>query len=193
MIVFVEGLPCVGKTTWLNSISNTPSISVVPEFLLSYEPTKYTSFDSYCYHNDIAKCKLAKELSVENKVVFVDRSYISTISFDYGRYMLLSSYENYLKYILCWKWLYSSLDSNKIQLPDVIVLLTFNEESRLKRLHKVFLDPLDPRTPSMSNPFYACPDKVITFYDIFKESFKSVDFVKLDSSTINQYFAALVS
>lgn len=95
-IIFIEGLPGVGKTTIINNLRNIKDVNVVDEVINTQSEDNRTK---YYLKNDELKFNLYKE----GLIVF-DRGFLSTISYeqtkkiinnDYDESIALDWFENY--------------------------------------------------------------------------------------------------
>ena len=91
MIIFFEGLPGAGKTSVANVLSKTPgNFLVVPEIIYKKRFPKYHNSKNqrYFFENDENKLERAIKISQEGKVAIVDRSPLSTYTFNYTKSIL---------------------------------------------------------------------------------------------------------
>lgn len=83
MIIAIEGLACVGKSTLIQRLSSELSATCVPEVVpevVNHCCDHGHGFAGPYYANDLAKSCQAATAAQFNKIVLVDRYYVSTIA-----------------------------------------------------------------------------------------------------------------
>jgi thymidylate kinase len=128
MIIALEGLSCAGKTALSNALQRKyPKFySVVPEFVLPVPKVITTSF---CQDNDLAKAQLAKQYNSAGKVALMDRSWLSTVVYEYAAH----GYENESLSA----WYESKCNDDTIPSPDQYIYLRLNAATALARARKI--------------------------------------------------------
>lgn len=138
-LYIIEGTSNSGKTTTSKYLSEYPSVLTIPEFMdhpLSPKPSKTLEEE---LHNQIIFLKIEKErmekaklLLNMDKIVFLERSFISILAVSYafkklGKY---NGYDNAMK-------LYNNMINEDWYLPpEVIYILTASHEEKIKRNKK---------------------------------------------------------
>ena len=81
MIVAIEGLPCSYKTSVTTELGlrYKEDVITIPEFVIDIS---FQITPELCVVNDIAKSNLANYFNEENKLIILDRSYLSTIAYE---------------------------------------------------------------------------------------------------------------
>lgn len=87
-IIFIEGLPGVGKTTMINSIRNIENVNVVDEVINSQLEENRTK---YFLKNDEIKINLYKE-----GLIVIDGGFLNTISYEQAKKIINPNYDNSL-------------------------------------------------------------------------------------------------
>lgn len=124
MIIYFEGLCGVGKSTLINNYSKK-NTHKIPQFIKNPDEL----FDDYaCMQNDELKSKQAKEN--KDKVVLVDRGYLSTLVYGLVRYKVSNKVERF-DHIA--EWLLSNLDSTLVR-PDIYIWIDAPNEVCMKRV-----------------------------------------------------------
>jgi thymidylate kinase len=147
MIVHVEGLSGVGKTTLLTSLSS-PNIEIIPEFV--FETDSINS--QICMQNDELKCRLAKFSMKE--LIFLDRGYMSTLVYESTKeYVQNGVYD--AKFV--WEW-YNSMLNKSLFMPDLYVYLNLPTDIILERFKKrgrnIIKDDYWISHPNIAKDFY---------------------------------------
>lgn len=132
----IEGVSNSGKTTTSRYLSEIPNISIIPEFMdhpLSPKSSKSLNEElknqQIFFEIEKERMKLAKSLLLNNKIVFMERSYLSILAVSYalekmGKYC---SYDNALE-------LYNSMiNENWFIKPNVIYILTASYDEKIIR------------------------------------------------------------
>ena len=114
-IIFLEGLPNVGKTTIVNAIKskNIKDIHVVDEVILPTDDMKYLNSQQYFMDNDIYKIN-----QYDSGLIIIDRGLISTLSYNQASKIINENkdFEKVNKWFLENSELYNSDDSVTIYL-----------------------------------------------------------------------------
>ena len=129
MFVVLEGLDGVGKTTLTKALAeffngesrSTPGCALKPliEEILETFGDNQTARAIFYTASVLAEGKLARESADRDKVVFMDRYWLSTIAYARARGVSAN---------------FSSLEAI-VPKPDIIVLVTLEEKERLRRLN----------------------------------------------------------
>lgn len=135
----IEGTSNSGKTTTSNYLSEIPFVSIIPEFMehplspkLSKNLNEELRNQQIFFEIEKERMQLAKSLLLNNRIVFMERSYLSILAVSYafeklGKY---HSYDNALK-------LYNSMINKSWFIkPDVIYILTASHDDKVKRNRK---------------------------------------------------------
>lgn len=85
-IVFLEGLPGVGKTTIINNLKKINNVNVVDEVI---NPQHEENRTKYYLKNDDLKINLYNE-----GLIVIDRGYLSTISYEQAKKIINNKYDN---------------------------------------------------------------------------------------------------
>lgn len=152
MIIYVEGISCAGKTSFIDcakmTFTKSISISELPD-----DYKKHKNLDDFCRYNDERKCKVARKLERKNEMVFVDRGYASTLVYNYIQYKQGAS-DEYLKSI---KWYCDGISNSKLLKPDVYVFIELDGKTAIKRakvLNRFNTDIAWYTDPEIGNEFY---------------------------------------
>ena len=155
MTICFEGLSCSGKTYLIKRIlSNSSDLIYIPEFVLK-TPKELTT--AFCRENDLAKSNLSQ--AHKKEIVIMDRSYLSTLAYNYILYK--QDLEN--EYQITQNWVNKKLQTGKLIKPDLIVYMQITGKEALKRAE--YQGKLNTKYAWYKNPKYA-----IQFY---KNLFKS--------------------
>ena len=84
-IIFLEGLPGVGKTTIINNLRNIKNVNVVDEVINSQNEDNRTK---YYLKNDELKFNMYKD-----GLVVLDRGFLSTISYEQTKKVINNDYD----------------------------------------------------------------------------------------------------
>lgn len=129
MIIYFEGLSCSGKTSLINYLTKEFNNCIsVPELPQDYYGQKKISTD-FCRDNDQRKCVDALEADNEERLVLVDRSYVSTIVYEFIQFG--SDCKNQYKDTL--RWYFKNILNKKLIKPHVYVYLSIDKETALER------------------------------------------------------------
>ena len=85
-IIFIEGLPGVGKTTIINNLRNMSNVNVVDEVINSENDDNRTK---YYLKNDDLKINLYKE-----GLIVIDRGFLSTLSYEQSKKIINDDYDD---------------------------------------------------------------------------------------------------
>lgn len=127
MIIYIEGLSGVGKSTLIQEFKRE-DVFKVPEYISKPENI-YN--DLTCMKNDESKIDLA--LKNSNKVVLVDRGYLSTLVYGMVRYELTGRKER-VDHIF--EWIIKEMDK-KLKRPDMYIWIDTPNDICLERAKKV--------------------------------------------------------
>lgn len=83
-IIFLEGLPGVGKTTIINYLKDNYKIKTVDEII---NDNSYDNRTKYFLENDEMKFRL-----YDNDLIVIDRGFLSTISYEQTKSIIDSNY-----------------------------------------------------------------------------------------------------
>jgi thymidylate kinase len=152
MILYIEGISCAGKTSFIDRakerFKSAVSISELPD-----DYKKHSNLDDFCRYNDERKCRVARKLEKENGIVLVDRGYASTLAYSYIQFKQNTSLE-YLKSI---RWYCNGISNNKLLRPDMYVFIEVDGETaieRAKRLNRFNTNIAWYTNPEIGNEFY---------------------------------------
>lgn len=133
MIVYVEWQSCAWKTTLIDKLTNKYSnIHTVRELPIWIEFGG--DINELCKSNDIDKIKQAKFLDSENTLVLVDRSYLSSMCYNYLKYLdrWMPEFNKEVErfYVNKSKWL--------LPTPDLYIYMTIGIECSKERVIKTW-------------------------------------------------------
>lgn len=127
MIIYVEGISCAGKSTFIKAITdsgnNINKINEWPDIV-----DNSISIDEFCRRNDEQKNKTAQELG-KNEIVLVDRSYASTLAYNFIQFEHRKSQE-YLKSL---SWFLKSKTKGSLVSPDLYIIISVDGKTSIKR------------------------------------------------------------
>lgn len=178
MIIYFEGLSCAGKTTLIDYISaNTDEkIHTIKELPVDY--SQITDIDNFCRENDEIKCNEANS-KTKNKIVLVDRGYVSTLAYNYIQYKLDVSRE----YIKSLAWYFNGIVNKKLIKPDLYVFINLDQnkvESRAKKLNKFNKNIAWYASPKIGDDYY---------HNFFKTIEPEVPLLELDGTRPTEFLA----
>jgi len=124
MIVYFEGICGVGKTTLIEKYPDKRT-KKIPQFINC--PGDLIN-DTVCMKNDELKSQLA--FKNRDKIVLVDRGYLSTLIYGLVRYQVTSHRERF-DYLM--EWLFLNLGSKLIR-PDIYVWIDASNEVCMRRV-----------------------------------------------------------
>lgn len=132
MIVFFEGVACAGKTSLIKRIRETSKkeLFCIEELPNGYEIS--VDKNKFCMDNDENKCQSALK-NTKNKIVLVDRGYLSTIVYNYIEYKFDIS-EEYFNTI---SWYFESIANRKLVKPDLYVYINLDKKTAIHRAKKL--------------------------------------------------------
>jgi len=125
MIIALEGLPCAGKSSILETLLESEAYTCIPEFIIDTGPEITTTM---CQVNDMAKSQLAV-LEQKNGHVIIDRSYLSTLVYTYA--------EGDKKYQEMEAWYKSAVHRGLIIEPDVIIFSAVSASTCVERAKNI--------------------------------------------------------
>lgn len=165
MIIYIEGLSCSGKSTFIELISKASTLSnnilAIPEFADYPDKTKidFELNNDYCKKNDEKKTSLAN--SSEKEIILVDRCHASTLAYNFASSKVYKDdeYGNILN------WYIQSLAKGKLLKPDLYVLLKCSEQTVIDRAKKI-------RVFNKNIAWYSGTKFAEDFYDNFFEYFE---------------------
>lgn len=176
MIIYFEGLCGVGKTTLIEEYAKSrKNVKIIPQFIA--EPDNLFD-DVACMKNDELKSKLAYDN--KEKIVLMDRGYLSTLVYGLVRYQVTDKHESF-DHIS--EWLLTNLNSKLIR-PDIYIWVDTPNNVCMRRVYN------DNRMLPDSY-WYKDLDAVRTYYKkLFKSLESTVPLFKLNgelelSSNIN--------
>ena len=114
-IIFIEGLPGVGKTTIVNNLRNISNVNVVDEVINKDEEDNRTK---YYLKNDELKIDLYKE-----GLIVIDRGFLSTLSYEQSKRIINDDYDD----SIALKWFEKYKDIYNKENVSVIYLNRPNE------------------------------------------------------------------
>ncbi|MFA6007384.1 MAG: hypothetical protein WC784_01920 [Candidatus Shapirobacteria bacterium] len=156
MIIYFEGLACVGKTTLVNylekHITSAITISELPKNYL--ELGKIT--DALCRRNDERKCTEAKESNKKYDFTLVDRGYASTLVYNFIEYASKVSNE----YLTTLSWYMSGILTHRLVKPDLYIYITLDAKTAIKRAKQL-------NRLSTKYAWFNYPQIGLTAYDFF--------------------------
>lgn len=114
-IIFIEGLPGVGKTTIVNNLRNISNVNVVDEVINKDEEDNRTK---YYLKNDELKIDLYKE-----GLIVIDRGFLSTLSYEQSKRIINDDYDD----SIALKWFEKYKDIYNKENVSVIYLKRPNE------------------------------------------------------------------
>lgn len=157
MIIYFEGLACVGKTTLVNylkkHITNTIAIPELPKNYLKLE--KITT--AFCRSNDERKCKEAKESNKKYDFTLVDRGYASTLVYNFIEYASKKTSNEYLSTL---NWYMSGILTHRLIKPDLYIYITLDAKTAIKRAKQ-------SNRLSTKYAWFNYPQIGLTAYDFF--------------------------
>lgn len=128
MIIYFEGLCGVGKTTLIEEYAKSrEDVKIIPQFI--EEPDNLFD-DCVCMLNDELKSKLA--IDNRNKVVLMDRGYLSTLIYGLIRYQLT---KQQMRFDHITEWLFNNLNSKLVR-PDVYIWVDTPNKVCMNRVYK---------------------------------------------------------
>ncbi len=129
MIIYFEGLSCSGKSSLIKLFSeqnkNSIIISELPHDFNDHE--KITT--NFCRLNDQRKCAQAKQSSTKDNFVLVDRSYVSTLAYEFIQWGSRTNSQ----YIKTLRWYYKGIATKGLNYPDLYVYIEIDKKTALKR------------------------------------------------------------
>lgn len=170
MIIFFEGLSCCGKTTLIKKLQEVFAESIaIPELPVNFY--ERADLDDFCRRNDERKCLEARKYA-NNQLVFVDRGYASTLTYNFIQFQLGISQE----YIDTLEW-YMKGKINRVLLPpDCYVYLYVDKDLILERSKKL-------NRFAKNIAWYTDPEIGSRFYEGFFEIFEpDIPLLKIDGS-----------
>lgn len=127
MIIYIEGISCAGKSTLIKAITDSHSdIKKINEWPDVVDNS--ITIDEFCRLNDEQKNSTAQKFDKKG-VVLVDRSYASTLAYNFIQFVHDKSQE-YLKSI---SWFLKSKSEGKLISPDLYVLISVDKKTSIKR------------------------------------------------------------
>jgi thymidylate kinase len=153
MRIYIDGIACSGKTTFIEEAKkNWSQIEWIAEL-----PENLPVINSeICRRNDVTKSVNAKMLSSKDKTVLVDRSYVSTLAYNYILFRLNEENE----YIKTLEWYKNFSQLGKLSKPELFVYYAIDSKSALERAVK---------SGKFSNKYawFKKPDYAIIFFKYF--------------------------
>lgn len=164
MIIYVEGLACAGKTTLMKYLKKysylNNNIKIIPELPSLYYKKK-DRLDGICRNNDEKKCKAAEELSKKGFIVLVDRSYISTLAYNYIQFRIHKSSE----YPRSLRWYFNGINSSILVKPKAYIYVSVPIREIKKRFE--LLNKLNENKYNLSKAWFISPRLGEKFYKSF--------------------------
>lgn len=134
MIIVLEGLPGVGKTTIATRLASELGVIIVPQRteLFFHQLTLSEStldMEELYLLNDEEKCRTAKLLELKNPhtIVVMDRNYLATLAFNYAASAFGGSSSRF-KRILSW---YKKNKGLKLASPNIYIYLVASPKKSL--------------------------------------------------------------
>lgn len=173
MIIVFEGLSCSGKTTLIKSLKkDQKSVCFIDELPLNRSDNNPID-TNFCQINDEKKSELAMELDSEDKIVLVDRSYVSTLAYEFIKYKIYDKTEMYLDTL---NWYFSGIVTGKLIKPDKYVYIDVDEKTALRRAS-------ENGRLQLNFAWYTAPKHAIEFYDAFYNFIEpDVPLLKIDGT-----------
>lgn len=127
MRIYIEGLACAGKTTFIEYLQDKMPDTVcwIPELPADLKEIN----NEICRKNDIAKLQTALELEKDKEIVIVDRSYVSTLAYNFILYQLKQENE----YVKTFSWYKENSFSGRLHQPDLFVYIVIDEKASIDR------------------------------------------------------------
>lgn len=132
----IEGTSNSGKTTTSKILNEIPNVEIIEEFMdhpLSPEPSKNIEEElknqQIFFEIEKERMTLASSLLKSNKIVFMERSYLSILAVSYA-FLKLGKYNGYDNAVRIYRNMINQMWYVK---PDVTFILTAASSEKLKR------------------------------------------------------------
>lgn len=133
-IIALEGLPCAGKTTFLNKFKeNNSGFYCVPELYVEIKEDSTSS----SIREQYANAELNKKRTIDgvDKNVLFDRSFLSTMAFSYSKHKTTGDNGDYI-----YNKKFMEENKHNIIIPDFVFVLVITPKESIERRSKMTRD-----------------------------------------------------
>lgn len=178
MLIILEGLPGVGKTTIAKKLAKKFKGILILQIFTKF-PQNYINFppdkkERFFMKNDLEKYKKASEVLKRKELVIMDRGVFSTLVYNYAftQFKKTNIYEK----ILNWY----KKNKNTFNLPQIIFLLETSIENSLKRKGRL-IPKKSEKNSLWVNPYFLKKMEIFYKDELIKFKNRNIQIIKINS------------